>query len=274
MHNFFLSIGLLLAVAACSGCQSVSSRNPDLEAHLPPAHKIPNEELKTALPEYIIEPPDVLLIDAIKVIPKIPYLLEPLDIIQIQADNVLPDAPIEGLYQIEHEGTVDLGTQYGIVKVAGLSTVDAAEAIRRKLLIEFRNPLVSLVLEQSTGSQQVAGPHQVLPQGTVNLGGYGEVFVAGLTLAQAKYAIEKHLDEFLESPEVFVDIAGINSKAYYIVRDGGGLGDSVTRVPIQGGEIWWLWWWWPGWRKHQRHLDRSALPRQGRPGTAATGPLG
>jgi polysaccharide export outer membrane protein len=235
-RNRFSAIGLILVAAAISGCRQFPSRNPDLEAHLPPAHKLPNEEVKTTLPPYIIEPPDTLLIDAIKVIPKVPYLLEALDIVRIQAENVLPDAPIQGAYQIEADGTVNLGPDYGTVKIAGFSTADAAEAIRRKLLEEFRDPLVSVLIEQTTGAQQISGTHQVLPQGTVNLGGYGEVYVTGMTLEQAKYAIEEHLEEFLEDPEVFVDIAGINSKVYYIITDGGGLGDRVTSVPIQGGE--------------------------------------
>lgn len=235
MRTHLLAIGTLLAITLV-GCRTFPTRNPDLEAHLPPTHKIPNEEVKTSLPPYVIEPPDVLLVDAIKVIPKVPYLLEPLDVISLQTENVLPDVPLSGQFQIEADGTVNLGTQYGIVKVAGFDTVDAAEAIRRKLLEGLVDPLVSVNIVQTTGAQQIAGEHQVLPQGTINLGTYGEVYVAGLTLKQAKYAIEKHLEEFLEAPEVFVDIFAFNSKAYYVVTDGGGLGDRVVRLPIVGGE--------------------------------------
>ena len=97
--NFFALAGALLA--GLPGCRFTGHRNPDLEAHLPPAHRIPNEEVKTTLPPYVIEPPDVLLIDAIKVVPKAPYRLEPLDIIRIDAENVLPDYPLEGNFQIE-----------------------------------------------------------------------------------------------------------------------------------------------------------------------------
>ena len=235
MRIHLAAIGILLA-ATLVGCRTFSARNPDLEAHLPPAHKIPNEEIKTSLPPYVVEPPDVLLIDAIKVVPKVPYLLEPLDLIQIQAENVLPDVPLNGQFQIEGNGSVNLGTQYGIVKVAGLGTEDAAEAIRRKLLEGLVGPLVSVSISQTTGSQQISGEHQVMPQGTFNLGTYGEVYVAGLTLQQTKYAIEKHLEDFLESPEVFVDVFAFNSKTYYIITDGGGLGDRVVRLPIVGGE--------------------------------------
>ena len=44
--------------------------------------------------------------------------------------------------------------------------------------------------------------------GTVSLGTYGSVQVVGLTLAQAKKAIETHLSAFLQAPEVSVDDPG------------------------------------------------------------------
>ena len=223
-------------LATLPGCRLTPHRNPDLEAHLPPAHKIPNEEVKTTLPPYIIEPPDVLLIDAIKVVPKSPYLLEPLDIIRIDAENVLPDYPLEGNFQIESDGTVKLGTQYGSVSVEGMTIEDATDAITRKLQEELRDPIVSVVLAQTTGVQQISGQHLVTPTGTVNLGTYGEVYVAGLTLMQAKEAIEKHLEQYLEAPRVMVDVFAYNSKVYYVVTDGSGLGDRVVRLPIVGGE--------------------------------------
>jgi len=237
MHKsiFFLVLAAL-SLAGNGGCHWYPTRNPDLEADLPPAHRIPNEEVKVGLPPYVIEPPDVILVDAIKVIPKVPYHLETLDIIQIDAINVLPDFPIEGGFQIEPDGTVNLGTQYGSVKVSGLTIDQAEQVIRNKLLQELRDPIVSVSILQTSGTQQISGPHQVKAQGTINLGTYGEVYVAGMTIEEAKEAIEKHLEDDLEEPEVMVDISSINSKVYYIVTDGAGAGDQVIRVPIIGGE--------------------------------------
>jgi protein involved in polysaccharide export with SLBB domain len=108
--------------------------------------------------------------------------------------------------------------------------------VQDKLLELLVNPITSLTLVATAGNQQIAGEHQVTPDGMVNLGTYGQVYVAGLNLEEVKDAIEKKLDEKLESPEVIVDVAAYNSKFYYVISDGAGLGDEVTKLPINGGE--------------------------------------
>ena len=60
--------------------------------------------------------------------------------------------------------------------------------------------------------------------------------VSGLTLPQAKAAIETHLSRFLLNPEVSIDVSGFNSKVYYVITDGGGAGEQVVRLPLQGRE--------------------------------------
>ena len=65
---------------------------------------------------------------------------------------------------------------------------------------------------------------------------YGSVIVAGLTLSDAKAAIEQQLSRFLESPEVSLNVFAYNSKVYYIITAGAGLGDNVVRVPVTGNE--------------------------------------
>jgi protein involved in polysaccharide export with SLBB domain len=87
-----------------------------------------------------------------------------------------------------------------------------------------------------SGRQQIAGQHLVGPDGSVTLGSYGSVPVVGQTLLQAKQAIERHLANFLENPEVSVDVFAYNSKVYYVITEGAGSGDSVTRFPITGNE--------------------------------------
>src|SRR5262249_20168515 len=74
------------------------------------------------------------------------------------------------------------------------------------------------------------------PDGTVGLGTYGNAYVTGMTLAQAKASIEKQLSKKLDQPEVSVDIFSYNSKNYYIITDNGGFGETVVRVPITGNE--------------------------------------
>ena len=51
---------------------------PQLHPQSPPA-----ELSKISLPDYIIEPPDILLIEGIKVVPKAPYEIQPQDVLQI-----------------------------------------------------------------------------------------------------------------------------------------------------------------------------------------------
>ena len=74
------------------------------------------------------------------------------------------------------------------------------------------------------------------PDGTVGLGSYGSVYVAGMTIAQAKQAIEAHLARYLYRPEVNVDVYAFNSKFYYVITDFAGAGEQVVRLPHVGNE--------------------------------------
>ena len=188
------------------------------------------------LPTYVIEPPDVLLIDAIHVVPKPPYHLRTLDLLSIQVQGTLPDAPIAGVYSVEPGGLVKLGARYGSVKVAGLTVEEAEEAVNKHLLAYLKEPVVSVTLADTAAKQQIAGQHLVGPDGTVTLGSYGSVPVVGMTIAQAKEAIEQYLGRYLESPEISLDVFAYNSKVYYIVTQGAGMGDGVYRFPITGNE--------------------------------------
>jgi polysaccharide export outer membrane protein len=100
----------------------------------------------------------------------------------------------------------------------------------------------------SDPSFPIRGTHLVGQDGYIRLGPIGAVFVAGLTVEQAKLRIadaivrarteEKYyyerLKETLESLKV--DIAAYNSKYYYVIADGGGFGEQVFRVLCTGNE--------------------------------------
>lgn len=202
----------------------------------PPRQQPPAELAKVSLPAYRIEPPDVLLINAIRLAPKAPYFLQPLDILQIDAIGTLPEAPLSGSFQIEPSGMVNLGPAYGSVKVQGLSVGEAARAVEEQLRRVLRQPEVSVSLLQAAGQQEIAGEHLVTPDGTVNLGIYGNVYVTGMTVDEARTAIEGHLSEQLENPRIALDVLSYNSKVYYIITEGAGLGDTVVRVPVTGNE--------------------------------------
>ena len=107
-----------------------------------------------------------------------------------------------------------------------------ADRLRRLLA----QPDVVVELYQMSGQPPISGPHLVALDGTVNLMGYGPVHVAGKSLPEARAAIEAFLSQFLDSPEVWLDVQTYNSKVYYVITEGAGLGDSVARFPITGGE--------------------------------------
>jgi protein involved in polysaccharide export with SLBB domain len=92
------------------------------------------------------------------------------------------------------------------------------------------------ILNQVPLPSPVTGQYLVGPDGTINLRRYGVVHVAGKTIMEARIAIRDHLKKFLASPELSVDVVGYNSKVYYIITQGPGMGDNVRRVPITGNE--------------------------------------
>ncbi len=197
---------------------------------------IPKELNKAILPTYTIEPPDILLIDAIQVVPKMPYVLKTLDSLAIQVQGTLPDAPLDGIYQIGPGGRINLGFTYGSLDVAGMTPPEVEEALTEQLKKTLKAPVVSVSIAELATQQQIVGEHLVGPDGTVTLGAYGSVQVVGMTIAEAKQAIEGHLSQFLDSPEVSVDVFAYNSKVYYVSTQGAGLGDRVYRFPVTGNE--------------------------------------
>jgi polysaccharide export outer membrane protein len=203
----------------------------------PPPQPMATELAKTTLPSYIIEPPDILFLDAVRIIPKPPYRIEPLDVLMIQVGETLPTQPIGATpYPVSPDGTVNLGFSYGMVRVAGLTLEQAAQNIRQHLRRTLTDPKVSVALAQFRGVQQTRGEHLVQPDGCISLGSYGCVHVTGLTVSQAKCVIEKHLSRWLLNPEISLSVAAFNSKVYYIILDGGGYGQQVFRLPITGND--------------------------------------
>ncbi|MFM9058553.1 MAG: polysaccharide biosynthesis/export family protein [Planctomycetaceae bacterium] len=199
--------------------------------------RMPGKELaKVALPAYVIEPPDILLVDALRVVPKPPFRIQSFDTLQVIVEGTLLEQPINGLYVVEPGGMLDLGPSYGKVLVANQSLEEAQDSIFRHLKRILREPQVSITLAQAAGQQQVAGEHLVGPDGTINLGTYGSVYVTGMTINEAKAAIEKHLAQHLDAPLVSVDVFSYNSKVYYVITEGAGFGDNIARFPVTGNE--------------------------------------
>lgn len=237
MHWRSRSVLLLLAALA-TGCHATHPKDPNFGVdRLPPVFEsMPRELSKVVLPDYVIEPPDVLLIEGVHIVPKAPYRLRTLDVVSVQVSGTLPESQIMSNFPVEPGGIVNLGVDYGAVRVAGMTIEEAEAAIVEHLQKYLKEPKVSVALAQMAASQQILGEFLVQPDGTITLGSYGNISVVGQTVGEARAAIESHLSNFLESPQISLNVQAFNSKVYYIVLQGAGLGDGVYRFPVTGNE--------------------------------------
>jgi polysaccharide export outer membrane protein len=114
--------------------------------------------------------------------------------------------------------------------------------------------LLIVEVPKSPDNARITGERLVRPDGSISLGGYGDVVVSGLTVKQAKAKIVALLRTYLDgdqlgltaagprgkrielAPEdahgMFVDVAAYNSKVYYVQ----GAVASPGRFPITGNE--------------------------------------
>lgn len=242
---------LLLVLSACaafcsSGCHSIDLYDQSLHEPLQTVERPPREGEFISLPAYRIAPPDVISLEMLKQVPLPPYRTEANDILNIDVMGTLVGQPIGYTfrgnarvrvpYLIAPEGTVNLGPSYGKVRVIGMTIDEVKAAVTGHLAQILAHPIVSVSLAQSSGTQPITGQYPVGPDGTVNLGQYGAVHIAGKTVPEATLAIEEHLSRYFDSPEVSVKIAAYMSKVYYIITAGASLGDNIVRVPITGKE--------------------------------------
>lgn len=223
--------------AGCSGTTSEFTPIPDA----------PRELRKVSLPEYVIQPPDVLQIEVVNNIRPFHAPVQVGEALLIQANRGVPILPtddivtagfkqINGYFVIAADGYINLGPEYGKVLVADQSL----EEIQRRVDGHLRQiapqiqVLVTLPVPQN--KQLVAGPHLVRMDGTVGLGIYGNVYLTGMTLTQARQTLEQHLSQFIHRPQVSVDVLSYESQVYYVITDGGGAGEQVYRIPCTGNE--------------------------------------
>jgi polysaccharide export outer membrane protein len=227
---------VVIAAIACSGCRAIyPGRQPDGPVPCVPPD-VPREHAKVTLPDYLIEPPDILRIEAISLVPKAPYALRPFDILSVATAGLPEEEIIDGQYAIQPDGTIQLGHDIGAIHAAGHTSDQIQEQILGKLKQVYTAPSVWVTLVQMGAQQQIAGEHLVAPDGKVNLGVYGRVRVVGMTIEEAQLAVQAHLSGYLENPQISLDVLGYNSKVYYVVTQGAGLGDQVYILPARGNE--------------------------------------
>ncbi len=133
------TLAVALAFALATGCHhpkgTIAGVPDQPPIGIPPAGSVPTELGMQNLPEYVIEPPDTLLINAV-----IRDVADPQKKDDVPgapakfADTVrsLPIQPVYGDYPIRPDGTVFLGV-YGSVPVSGYTLKQAAAAIRAAL---------------------------------------------------------------------------------------------------------------------------------------------
>ncbi len=191
---------------------------------------------RTNSPAYIIEPPDILTAAPVRLVPKEAIRIAPLDKVQIEVSGTPPNNPIKGSFQVDSNGEVVLGPGYGAVRISGLSRSDAEQTVKQRLQTFLKDPYVALSIDESRRETGISGDHLVGPDGTINLGVYGSVKVAGLTIAEARAAVERKLSDSFVEPKVAVDVSKYNSKVYYLIENFPGSADVVQRFTTTGNE--------------------------------------
>lgn len=220
-----LFLGTCVASLGCGGQPSYTQEAP-----------LPRELRMTTHPPYHVEPPDILLLTTLRVVPKPPYHVSPMDSLVIQVTGTVKEKEIWGLYPIDPSGNVNLGIGFGTVQVDGMTIEEAKEAVQSHLSKILKDVTAQVSLGQSRAMQQINGPHLVRQDGTINLGNYGSVYIANMTLPDARKAIEDHLSQYVLRPEISLDVYIYNSKWYYIIMDRAGYGQTILRMPITGRE--------------------------------------
>jgi polysaccharide biosynthesis/export protein len=227
---------LLVLAFSLIGCHAVDFYEPAMQRPVPPEMEPPRELSMVSQPVYRVEPPDILSIEMLKMVPLPPYRIDIYDVLQVRVIGTLLDQPIDGFFLVEGDGIITLGPAYGRVHVAGMTVEEASATIRQKLEAVLQRPEVSVQLARTAGTTPLSGEYLVGPDGTINLRQYGVMHVAGKTATEIRLELQKHLAQYFDSPELSVDVRQFNSKVFYVITEGAGMGDNVRRIPSTGND--------------------------------------
>ncbi len=122
-----------LAVLAACGCQTV--RTPEEQIAATP---IPRELSKMSMPEYVVSPPDLLIVEVLE---------------------ALPGRPITGERLVRPDGTITLGF-YGDVYVNGLTVTEVKEKVIIHLRKYVNDEVLGLIKYDENGKPREVPPAQ------------------------------------------------------------------------------------------------------------------
>lgn len=242
---------LTLCFSLLPGCMSMSTAHRQAKPELLPVpFEMPRELQKTTLPDYTIEPPDILRIEVARLIPRSGYVVGPGDGLLVQIAKPDGTVILNEILHVELDGTLQFGSPFddpndetdaalkvdGPINVGGLAVADARKLITAHIAKTISTPSVRVSLSEFAAQQAISGEHLVAPDGTVNLGVYGRVQVTGLTIDEARAQINEQLSLYLQAPNATVDVYAYNSRNYYIILQGAGMGDRVMQFPVTGNE--------------------------------------
>src|SRR3954451_23440333 len=120
-----------LAVCAATGCQTVKTPEEKIANS-----NIPTEFKKVSMPDYVVEPPDLVLVEVLE---------------------ALPGRPISGERLVRPDGKISLGF-YGDVYVAGLTIPEIKEKVIFHLRKFLTDEVLGLVRLNDDGTDYVRNP--------------------------------------------------------------------------------------------------------------------
>ena len=122
---------LVLAVCTASGCQTVKTPEEKIANS-----NIPTEFKKVSMPDYVIEPPDLVLVEVLE---------------------ALPGRPISGERLVRPDGKISLGF-YGEVYIAGLTISEAKEKVIYHLRKYLSDEGLGLLQMEEAGPEGISQP--------------------------------------------------------------------------------------------------------------------
>ena len=130
-RNVYRRAGWLAVLACCFACGCQTVRTPEEKIA---NGNIPREFQKVSMPDYVLEPPDLVLVEVLE---------------------ALPGRPISGERLVRPDGKISLGF-YGDVYVAGLTMPE----VKEKIVLHLRNFLTDTALglyeiDEATGQPKL-----------------------------------------------------------------------------------------------------------------------